>query len=56
VQLPDGSKKSFSIDAPIRKALLEGLDEIELTLSRRERIKAYQEKMKSERPWIFQAA
>ena len=56
VQLPDGSKKPFSIDAPIRKALLEGLDEIELTLSRRERIKAYQEKMKSERPWIFQAA
>jgi 3-isopropylmalate/(R)-2-methylmalate dehydratase small subunit len=56
VQRPDGSKKSFSIDAHVRTALLEGLDEIELTLKRQDQIKAFQSRLKAERPWIFQTA
>lgn len=56
LRLPDGSEKSFSIDALQRKALLEGLDEIELTLTRQEEIKAYQMRLKAEHPWIFQIA
>ena len=49
---PDGGKLSFEID-PFRKhCLLEGLDDIGLTMQKQDNIKSFEEKLSEERPWI----
>ncbi len=49
---PDGGKVSFEID-PFRKhCLLEGLDDIGLTLQKSEAIKGYEEHISHNRPWV----
>jgi len=50
---PDGEKVHFDID-PFRKhCLLNGLDDIGLTEQQDAEIAAYEQKARSERPWVF---
>jgi len=50
---PDQEKISFAID-PFRKhCLLNGLDDIGLTLQKLEAIRSYQERRIAEAPWLF---
>ena len=53
VTTPSGRILHFEIDTFRKEALLKGLDNIGLTLSHRDEIKAYEEKRKGEAPWIF---
>ena len=54
VSAPDGFEASFEID-PFRKTcLLEGLDEIGLSLKDADAIRAYEVKRRQETPWLFQ--
>jgi len=48
---PDGGKISFSIDEFKRHCLLNGLDDIGLTLEKAPAIDAYEKKTASSRPW-----
>lgn len=53
VSSPSGKLFSFEVD-PFRKhCLLEGLDDIGLTLKEADKIKAYEEKRAKEAPWLF---
>lgn len=52
---PTGEPVRFSIPARGREALLEGLDEIDLTLKRNQQIQAFQERDKRLHPWIYSA-
>jgi 3-isopropylmalate/(R)-2-methylmalate dehydratase small subunit len=54
VAYPDGSRTfRFEVD-PFRKhCLLNGLDEIGLTLRHADRIRAFEERRKAEQPWLF---
>ena len=36
-----------------KKCLLEGLDDISLSLAQSSKISAYEDKIKSSKPWIF---
>lgn len=52
---PDGSAIAFEVD-PFRKhCLLEGLDDIGLTLQDADVIRAYEAKRRQEAPWLFDA-
>jgi 3-isopropylmalate/(R)-2-methylmalate dehydratase small subunit len=53
VALPSGDIKSFIVPARRREALLEGLDEIQLTLKQQPRISAYHQHDRQSRPWIY---
>jgi 3-isopropylmalate/(R)-2-methylmalate dehydratase small subunit len=50
---PDGAETAFAIDTLRREALLEGLDDIGLTLKRMSDIAAFQARDRTERPWIW---
>lgn len=53
IRLEDGSQIKFDVD-PFRKhCLLEGLDDIGLTLQHVDVIKEYEEKRKQVEPWLF---
>ena len=43
----------FSVEEGARKMLLEGLDAIELTLTRREEIESFHKRRKRQRPWLY---
>lgn len=51
----DGEVIAFEIDAFRKHRLLNGLDDIGLTLEHVDEIRAYEEKRKQEAPWLFQA-
>jgi len=53
VTTPSGKSYHFDIDATRRENLLKGLDEIGITLTHADEIKAYEEKRKQKEPWIF---
>jgi len=59
INLPDqkiifGNKEiKFEIDEFKKKCLLEGLDDIALSLEKSDKIAAYENKLKSSKPWIF---
>ena len=53
VATPSGKAYRFDIDATRKENLVNGLDEIGLTLRHRDEIKAYEEKRKRSEPWIF---
>ena len=56
VTTPSGASFCFEID-PFRKhCLLNGLDDIELTLQHSDDIRAYEENRRSEAPWLFAGA
>ena len=53
ITLPDGEEIAFEIDAFRRHCLLQGLDEIGLTLQHADEIRAYEERRRREAPWLF---
>ena len=44
---------SFDIDRNLQERLLQGLDDIDMTLSHADRIKAYEKRRQQEVPWLF---
>jgi 3-isopropylmalate/(R)-2-methylmalate dehydratase small subunit len=55
ITAPGGETIAFDIDPARRAALLEGLDEIGMTLKRGDAISAFQSRDREARPWIYQA-
>jgi 3-isopropylmalate/(R)-2-methylmalate dehydratase small subunit len=53
VRTPDGTLYEFPIDQFRKKCLLEGLDDISLTLRHVEEIKRFEEKKSFAEPWLF---
>jgi 3-isopropylmalate/(R)-2-methylmalate dehydratase small subunit len=53
---PSGEVIAFDIDAERRQALLEGRDEIGMTLTRDAEIVAFQQRDRSARPWVYQTS
>jgi len=53
VTAPGGEAVSFELDEMRRQGLLQGLDDIGLTLSRSAEIDAFQQRDRAERPWIY---
>jgi 3-isopropylmalate/(R)-2-methylmalate dehydratase small subunit len=47
------SEIKFDIDPFKKKCLLEGLDDIALSLAKKEKITTFEEKLKNSKPWIF---
>lgn len=53
ITLPDGEVIPFDVDGFKKHCLLEGLDDIGLTLQHTDDIEAYEQKRKQEAPWLF---
>ena len=53
VTLPSGESFGFEINATSKHNLLNGLDEIGLTLQHADTIKAFENKHKAAQPWLF---
>jgi 3-isopropylmalate/(R)-2-methylmalate dehydratase small subunit len=53
VVTPDGKTISFQVDEGRKYRLLNGLDDIGLTLLHSDKIRAYEERRKTEAPWLF---
>ena len=54
VATTDGAKSfRFEVDASRRHSLLNGLDEIGLTLRHADKIRAFEERRKTQLPWLF---
>ena len=53
VTLADGTRISFSYDPYRRKALLEGLDDIGMTMKLEQTIGRFQDEDRELRPWIY---
>ncbi len=43
----------FDLDQFKKKCLIEGLDDIALSLEKSEKIESYEKKLKISKPWIF---
>ncbi|MFI2810445.1 MULTISPECIES: 3-isopropylmalate dehydratase small subunit [Microbulbifer] len=52
---PDGSAIPFEVDEFRKHCLLNGLDDIGLTLEDADAIRAYEEKRREQAPWLFDA-
>lgn len=50
---PDGEEFAFEVDAFRKHCLLNGFDDIGLTLAKADTIKNYEAKTRIEKPWIF---
>ncbi|MBT5074614.1 MAG: 3-isopropylmalate dehydratase small subunit [Kordiimonadaceae bacterium] len=50
---PDGEVVSFEIDGFRQHCLINGLDDIGLTMERSEKISAFEEKQKIQQPWLY---
>jgi 3-isopropylmalate/(R)-2-methylmalate dehydratase small subunit len=55
IRLPDGSTLGFEIDAFRKRCLVQGLDDIGLTLEHAGAIAAFQEQDRTARPWAVPA-
>lgn len=53
ISTPEGETISFEVDAFRKHCLINGLDDIGLTLQHVEDIKAYEQKRQQEAPWLF---
>ena len=53
VKTPDGKEYAFEVDAFRKHCLINGLDDIGLTLQHVDDIKAYEARRKQETPWLF---
>ena len=53
---PDGTSISFDIATAERTALLEGLDDIGLTLKHKDEIETFEARIRKDRPWLQSAA
>ena len=49
----NSSTIQFTIDASLKYRLLNGLDDIELTLLQSDHIKVFEEKQKLSHPWLY---
>jgi 3-isopropylmalate/(R)-2-methylmalate dehydratase small subunit len=54
ITTPSGAVIDFEVDAFRKYCLLNGLDDIGLTLQHADDIRAYEERRKQEAPWLFQ--
>ena len=54
IRRPDGSEISFDVDEFRKYCLLNGLDDIGMTLQHADDIRAYEARRKQEAPWLFQ--
>ncbi|MGB1173382.1 MAG: 3-isopropylmalate dehydratase small subunit [Marinobacterium sp.] len=52
---PEGKEYAFEVDGFRKHCLLNGLDDIGLTLEHADDIKAYEAKRRAEAPWLFDA-
>lgn len=55
VRKPDGTALPFQVDEFRRYRLLNGLDDIGMTLQHADDIKAYEARRRQEAPWLFQS-
>ncbi len=53
VTTPDGDDYPFSVDAFRKECLLNGLDDIGLTLQHADEIRAYEAQRREQAPWLF---
>ena len=53
VTLPDGAQVYFSVDPFRRRCLLEGLDDVGITLQREDVIRAFERNHQRTQPWLF---
>ena len=53
VVTPAGERFGFSVDDFRRHCLIEGLDEIGLTLQHADAIRAFEQRRRAEQPWLF---
>jgi 3-isopropylmalate/(R)-2-methylmalate dehydratase small subunit len=53
ISKPDGERLSFEVDEFRKYCLLNGLDDIGLTLQHADDIKAYEARRKQDAPWLF---
>ncbi|MGN8158886.1 3-isopropylmalate dehydratase small subunit [Salinisphaera sp. RV14] len=53
ISLPDDSVYAFEVEGYRRKNMLEGLDDIGLTLQHEDAIRAYEQQRAAEKPWLF---
>jgi 3-isopropylmalate/(R)-2-methylmalate dehydratase small subunit len=53
VTMPGGKRFQFDIDSFRKHSLLNGLDEIGLTLQQADKIRAFEEKHRVAQPWLF---
>jgi 3-isopropylmalate/(R)-2-methylmalate dehydratase small subunit len=56
ISCPDGTTMKFDISSAERTALLEGLDDIGMTLKHKADIEAFEAKLKQSKPWLQTAA
>ena len=54
ITLPDGTEIAFELDETRRYNMLNGLDDIGLTLQKDAEITAFEERQKQEQPWLYQ--
>ena len=54
VTAPDGTSFAFDITPHRKHCLVNGLDEIGLTLRHADEIRAFEAKRKAEQPWLFE--
>ena len=53
VRLPDGDEFNFDYNAGLKHRMLNGLDDIGITLQRADKIRAYEAKRQVDAPWLF---
>ena len=53
VTRPDGKVLSFDVDEFRKECMLQGLDEIGLTLQQRRDVSNYEQRRREEAPWLF---
>lgn len=53
VSTPNGEVYSFEVDAFRKHCLLNGLDDIGLTMQQQDKIKAFEDKHRQAQPWLF---
>ena len=55
ITVPDGTQLDFEIEAFYKHRLLQGLDDIDLTLQHVDEIRAYEKRRRQQTPWLFQS-
>ena len=53
VTTPDGEILSFEFEESLKERLLQGLDDVSMTLNHANEIKAYEARCQTEAPWLF---
>jgi 3-isopropylmalate/(R)-2-methylmalate dehydratase small subunit len=53
ITTPSGEVIPFEIDPALKQRLLQGLDDIGMTLEQSDAIRAYEQRRTAEAPWLF---